>query len=62
MRSDMKTLQICRDWEKLSTELFHEYQDQALAELDYAGKPLKFSKLLRKFKKSPDKNEITLTL
>jgi alkylation response protein AidB-like acyl-CoA dehydrogenase len=62
LRSDMKTLGICRDWEKLSTDLFHEYQDQALAELDYEGKPLKFSKLLRKFKKSPDKKEVIMTL
>ena len=62
LRSDMKTLQICRDWEELSTNLFHEYQDQALDELDYTGKPLKFSKLLRKFKKSPDKKEVLMTL
>ena len=44
-------LEICRDWEKLSNKLCNAYQEQALAELDYKGKPLKFSKLLRKLKK-----------
>ena len=61
LRSDMKTLEICQEWEKVSNDLFHEYQDQALAELDYVGKPLKFSKLLRKFKKSPDDKEMIMT-
>ncbi|MHA1300461.1 MAG: acyl-CoA dehydrogenase family protein [Candidatus Helarchaeota archaeon] len=51
LKNDKQTLAICRDWEKFSAELFHAYQDQALAELNYQGKPLKFSKLLREFKK-----------
>ncbi len=51
LKNDKQTLAICRDWEKFSAELFHAYQDLALAELNYQGKPLKFSKLLREFKK-----------
>ncbi len=51
LKNDEKTLAICRDWEKLSNELFEAYQQQALAELNYQGKPLKFSRLLRDFKK-----------
>ena len=51
LKSDAKTLAICESWEKLSNELFWAYQDQALAELNYQGKPLKFSRLLREFKK-----------
>ncbi|MFX1441860.1 MAG: acyl-CoA dehydrogenase family protein, partial [Promethearchaeota archaeon] len=35
LRNDEETLAICRDWQKLSNELFNRYQDQALAELNY---------------------------
>jgi alkylation response protein AidB-like acyl-CoA dehydrogenase len=51
LRNDEKTLAICKDWENFSTRLFNAYQDQSLKELDYTSKPLKFSKLLREFKK-----------
>ncbi len=51
LRTDEETLKICRDWEKLANDLFNAYQDLALNELNFKGKPLKFSKLLRKFKK-----------
>ena len=51
LTTDNETLAICRAWEKFSSDLFHAYQLQALAELDYHGKPLQFSQLLRKFKK-----------
>ncbi|MFX1312992.1 MAG: acyl-CoA dehydrogenase family protein [Promethearchaeota archaeon] len=51
LRNDEETLAICRDWEEFSTKLFIQYQKQALEELDFHEKPLKFSKLLRKFKK-----------
>jgi len=51
LKNDAKTLAICQDWENLSTILFHAYQDQALAELNYQGKTLKLSRLLREFKK-----------
>ncbi|NVM19127.1 MAG: acyl-CoA dehydrogenase family protein [Candidatus Lokiarchaeota archaeon] len=62
LRNDTETLVICRDWEKLSNDLFHIYQDQALIELNYKGKPLRFSKLLRKFKKKPEEKEILMAL
>ena len=62
LRNDKETLDICRDWENLSNELFHTYQDQALTELNYEGKPLKFSKLLRRFKKKPEEKEILMEL
>ncbi|MFX0021109.1 MAG: acyl-CoA dehydrogenase family protein [Candidatus Hermodarchaeota archaeon] len=51
LRNDEKTLAICKDWEVFSNKLFIAYQEQALKELDYTGKPLKFSKLLRQFRK-----------
>ncbi|MFX0001081.1 MAG: acyl-CoA dehydrogenase family protein [Candidatus Hodarchaeota archaeon] len=51
LKNDEETLAICRDWEEFSNKLFIAYQEQALAELNYNGKPLKFSKLLREFKK-----------
>jgi len=51
LRSDPETLSICREWEAISSDIFHAYQDQALIELDFKGKPLKFSSLLRKFKR-----------
>lgn len=51
LKNDEATLQICKDWEKLSNEIFWAYQDQALIELNYQGKPLKFTRLLREFKK-----------
>ncbi len=52
LRNDDETLAICRDWEEFSNKLFIAYQELALAELNYTSKPLKFSKLLRKFKKN----------
>ena len=58
LRNDTETLEICREWEKLSHDLFHIYQDQALAELNYKGKPLRFSKLIRKFKKKLEAEEV----
>ncbi|NVM53303.1 MAG: acyl-CoA dehydrogenase family protein [Candidatus Helarchaeota archaeon] len=51
LKNDEKTLAICRDWEQFSNDLFKAYQEQALAELNYQGKPLNFSRLLREFKK-----------
>lgn len=51
LTTDKETLAICSAWEKLSSELLHAYQMQALAELGYQGKPPQFSHLLRKFKK-----------
>ncbi len=51
LKNDEHTLEICRSWETLSGELFHAYQDQALAELDFDISLPKFSKLLRDFKK-----------
>ncbi len=51
LRNDEETLSICRDWQEFSNKIFQAYQDQALSELDYRGKSLKFSSLLRKFKK-----------
>ncbi|MFW9969985.1 MAG: acyl-CoA dehydrogenase family protein [Candidatus Odinarchaeota archaeon] len=56
LRNDEKTLAICRDWEDFSNKLFTEYQNQALKELEYKGKPLKFSKLVRIFKKRESLN------
>lgn len=51
LKSDEETLAICRDWEFLSSEIFRAYQAQALAELNFQGRPLKFSQLLREFKR-----------
>jgi len=51
LRNDEETLSICRDWEAFSERLFIAYQEQALRELDFKGKNLKFSRLLREFKK-----------
>jgi len=51
LRNDQETLTICREWEEFSNRLFIAYQEQALRELNYKGKPQKFSKLLREFKK-----------
>ena len=51
LTNDKETLAICGAWEKFSSELFHAYQMQALAELGYQGKAPQFSHLLRKFKK-----------
>ncbi|MFX1425685.1 MAG: acyl-CoA dehydrogenase family protein [Promethearchaeota archaeon] len=51
LRNDPETLAICRDWENFSTKLLIAYQEQALKELNYEGKELKFRDLLRKFKK-----------
>jgi alkylation response protein AidB-like acyl-CoA dehydrogenase len=60
LRNDTETLEICCEWEKLSNDLFHLYQDQALAELNYKGKPLRFSKLLRKFRKKPEEKDVLI--
>ncbi|HEY0088636.1 MAG TPA: hypothetical protein VGB37_07320, partial [Candidatus Lokiarchaeia archaeon] len=51
LRNDPETLSICREWEALSSDIFHAYQDQAFLELEFKGKPIKFSSLLRKFKR-----------
>ena len=51
LRNDPETLAICRDWELFSTKLFITYQEQALSELNYEGKELKFSKLLHELTK-----------
>ncbi|MEE9379106.1 MAG: acyl-CoA dehydrogenase family protein [Candidatus Lokiarchaeia archaeon] len=51
LRNDEETLAICRDWEAFSEQLFIAYQEQALSELNFKGKNLKFSRLLREFKK-----------
>jgi alkylation response protein AidB-like acyl-CoA dehydrogenase len=51
LRNDEQTLAICKDWELFSTKLLIAYQEQALRELECTWKPLKFSKLIRKFRK-----------
>ena len=51
LKNDEETLKIYRDWEEFANKFFQAYQEQALAELDYKGKEIKFSKLLRKFRK-----------
>jgi len=51
LTTDKETLAICSAWEKFSSELFHAYSMQALAELNYQEKPLRFLHLLREFKK-----------
>ncbi|MFX1569520.1 MAG: acyl-CoA dehydrogenase family protein [Promethearchaeota archaeon] len=51
LKNDEETLAICREWEEFSNKLFIAYQEQALAVINYTGKPLKFSRLFREFKK-----------
>lgn len=51
LKADEETLQLCRDWQNLSNEIFQTYQRIALKEMNYEEKSLKFSKLLQKFKK-----------
>jgi alkylation response protein AidB-like acyl-CoA dehydrogenase len=51
MKNDEITLRVCNAWQQFSNELFIAYQEQALNEVNFTGKPLKFSKLLREFKK-----------
>ena len=51
LKNDESTLKICKDWQKISNELFIAYQEQALNEVGFKDKTLKFSKLLREFKK-----------
>jgi len=51
LKADEETLNICQDWEDFSTILFSAFQELAYLELNYKPKPLKFSSLLRKFKK-----------
>ncbi|MFX1410393.1 MAG: acyl-CoA dehydrogenase family protein [Promethearchaeota archaeon] len=51
LRNDKQTLAICKDWEELSEKIFIAYQKQALFEVGYDDKPIKFSKLFRQFKK-----------
>jgi len=58
LRNDEETLQICRDWQALSDEIFNAYQEQALRELNYKEKKLRFSKLHRKFRKRQVTSEI----
>ncbi|MHA1373510.1 MAG: acyl-CoA dehydrogenase family protein [Promethearchaeota archaeon] len=64
LRSDEITLNICRDWQELSNEIVRVYQEQALVDLDYEEKSMKFPRLLRKFKKriSEKKEEDLLVL
>lgn len=50
LKGDQETLQICKDWQELSNEIFNLYQEIALKELDYKKKPVKFSRLLKKFR------------
>ena len=56
LRNDEETLVICRDWEDFSNKLFIAYQEQALKELNYTEKPIKFSKLLREFRNREKKS------
>ncbi|MFX1355702.1 MAG: acyl-CoA dehydrogenase family protein [Promethearchaeota archaeon] len=56
LKNDEETLKICRDWEEFSEKLFIAYQEQALIELNYNERRIKFSKLLREFKKRTDSN------
>ncbi|BFM16892.1 hypothetical protein R50073_30750 [Maricurvus nonylphenolicus] len=49
MMNDQQTREICREWELLSADLVHAYQDQALAELNYQGKADTFAELKEKF-------------
>lgn len=51
LKHDAETFAICQEWEEFSTELFTAYQELALAELDYAPEPYKFSRLKRRFRK-----------
>ncbi|HME53238.1 MAG TPA: acyl-CoA dehydrogenase family protein [Candidatus Lokiarchaeia archaeon] len=58
LKGDEATKNVCRDWEQLSTELFHAYQRLALAELDYAEPSEDFGKLVRKIKRDARKIEV----
>lgn len=51
LRADEETLNICKDWQRLSNEIFHAYQQQAFDELNYKEKALRFNSLLRRAKK-----------
>lgn len=51
LRNDAETRAICREWEYISTEIMHAYQDHALDELFFKDKPLKFNRLFKNFKK-----------
>jgi len=51
LRNDEITLKICKEWQEFSNKLFKAYQEEALRNIKYTEKPLKFSKLLREFKK-----------
>ncbi len=51
LRNDAETRAICRQLEGLSTDIMHAYQDQALDELNFKDRPIKFNRLLKKFKK-----------
>ncbi len=48
--NDAETRSICRDWEHVSSDMVHAYQDQALVELNYQGKPLDFYQLLAEYR------------
>jgi len=51
LKNDDETKKVCRDWEDFSNELFIAFQNQALKEIDYEEKSIKFSKLIHSFKK-----------
>ncbi|MFW9952888.1 MAG: acyl-CoA dehydrogenase family protein [Candidatus Thorarchaeota archaeon] len=51
LRNDEITLKVSNDWQQFSNELFKAFQEQALREVNFTEKPLKFSKLHREFKK-----------
>ena len=48
--NDAATRAICKDWEQLSSDILHAYQDQALVELDYQGEAEDFGELMERFK------------
>ncbi len=56
LKTDEETLRVCQDLEEFSTILFTAYQALAYIELNYQDKPMKFSTILRKFKKNFNSN------
>ncbi len=61
LRNDEITLSICRDWVSLSKRILKTFQEIALNELNYKGKPLKYSQLLRSFKRRKKEKILTTT-
>ncbi len=61
LRNDEITLSICRDWVSLSKRILKTFQEIALNELNYKGKPLKYSQLLRIFKRRKKEKILTTT-